>query len=165
VRALPSQHFAFAITALMFLPVPPIAAVLPPYIIAAAYVVSNYGAAHFSGTPLWRAYGARAHAFLSGNRQQALLLSAQMEVSLGAYLVFLAFTPRRALLVTYFFWQQLRQRYWAPDSGAYHRAVWGSLGAATAPLRARFPLLEKGAAAGARWFQAGQAMAGGAARR
>jgi hypothetical protein len=102
VRALPSQHFAHAITAVMFLPQAPLAAVLPPYVIAAAYGASNYAAAHLAGQPLWQSYGARAHAALIRNRQKALLLSAQFEVSLGFYLIVLLLTPQRAVLVTYF---------------------------------------------------------------
>lgn len=66
-------------------------------------------------------------------------------------------------------WQQLRQRYWSGDSGSYHRAVWASFDAATAPLRGALPVLEKPIGFMKRWFAAahpgGAAAAGGGGAR
>lgn len=69
-RATPTQNFSYAMTALIFLSTAPATALLPSYIILAAYGVTAYGQAHFGAHPLWRQYGARINTFLSANRQK-----------------------------------------------------------------------------------------------
>lgn len=56
-------------------------------------------------------------------------------------------------------WQQLKQRYWSPEGGAYHRAVWGALDGQTRGLRAQAPFLEKPLAFARRWWLAPPPMA------
>jgi hypothetical protein len=102
VRALPSQQFNYAVTCLMFLSPPPVTLLLLPYIILAVYGAMAHAAARYSGHPLWRERGAPLWTYLQANRAKALALNAQFEVSLGFYMVFLCFTPNRALLVTFF---------------------------------------------------------------
>lgn len=57
-------------------------------------------------------------------------------------------------------WQQLRQRYWSQEAGAYHRQQWAALDAATAPIRQAVPILQKPCDFMARWFQAAHPMMG-----
>jgi len=101
-RALPSQHFTYAITALMFISNPPVTVLLLPYVVLAAYGVSAYCAAHFATHPLWQQKGARVHDYLIANRVKALSLNAQFEVSLGFNMLVLLFTQNRNFILTFF---------------------------------------------------------------
>ncbi|KAI8474982.1 MAG: hypothetical protein J3K34DRAFT_517830 [Monoraphidium minutum] len=164
VRALPSTHFSYAVTALMFLTGAPVSAVLPPFAILALYSATSHAAARHAGHPLWASRGAALHAYLTANRQKALHLAAQLEISLGVTMVVKLLFPGRSFILTLFVWQQLRLRYWSPEAGAYHRAAWAGIDQLTAPLRASAPALAKPVAFMQRWFQSGHPMGAGGAR-
>jgi hypothetical protein len=136
VRALPSTNFAFAITALMFLTAPPVSALLPPYVIAAAYSAAGHAAAHHRDHPLWRSHGARAHAYLTANRQAALQLSAQLELSLGFFMLVSLLFPSRQLILTFFVVRPRRRRQGAAPRPPARSAA-GGVGPAfgSPPLR------------------------------
>ncbi|KIY99376.1 hypothetical protein MNEG_8583 [Monoraphidium neglectum] len=148
-------------TALLFLTGPSVSAVLPPYVVLALYSATAHAAARHAGHPLWVSHGARLHRYLTANRQRALSLVAQLEVTLGFYMVAMLLTSNRSFVLTYFVWQQLRSRYWNPESGPYHRAVWQAIGQLSAPLRNALPALEKPIAFVQRWFQSGNPMVQG----
>lgn len=87
----------------MFLTGPAITAVLPPFVILAAYSAAAHAAAHYHGHPLWASQGARLHAALLRNRQRAMHLAAQLEVTLGFWMVLMLLVPsRRSFILTFF---------------------------------------------------------------
>ena len=41
------------------------------------------------------------------------------------------------------YWNNLRLRYWAPESRPYHQQAWQAMGQRAAPLLARVPALQR----------------------
>ncbi|GBF99625.1 hypothetical protein Rsub_12304 [Raphidocelis subcapitata] len=147
-----SLSFNMAITPLVLFSTASLTALLLPYCVAAAYRLLAYGSAHHAAHPLWRSHGERAYNYLLAHRQRALGFNAQMDISLGFYLLYRLFTPSRSFIAAFYVWQQLRTRYWLTESGPYHRAAWAGLDAATKWVRDTAPPLERPIALARRWF-------------
>lgn len=70
----------------MFLTAPArVTVLLAPFVVLAAYGAMAYCAANYSGHELWRARGARVHAYMLANRQKALQLNAQVGLWVGGW--------------------------------------------------------------------------------
>lgn len=108
------------------------------------------------GALLWkRAGGESMHRWLSVHQQDALQIMALMEVGAGFQigLSALRYGPR-ALMTTWVYVNQLRLRYWSPESRAYHVKAWEKLGNFVDPVLRNFPISQRLVAAGKRWFDA-----------
>jgi hypothetical protein len=121
--------------------------------VLATYHAFAYAAQHFSHTGLWKARGARVHAWLLRRQRDALLLNAFAEIALAIVSLLLLFTSLSFLPKAYMLWQMLKLRFWTPDSQAYQRLAWAKLDERTRALRAKVPMADKVVGWGQRWFQ------------
>lgn len=56
-------------------------------------------------------------------QRDALVYNAAAEVGTGLLLIIMLATPRRAILLTFLYWNWLRMRYFSPDAATYHNMV------------------------------------------
>jgi hypothetical protein len=85
-----------------------------------------------------------------------------MEITMGIQLALgVMKSGIRGAMLAYVLWNQLRLRYWAPESRPYHLQAWAAIEARVAPLLARAPPgLRAYIDMPIRWFNApGQAQA------
>ena len=88
----------------------PVIGVLLPLAVAATYDAFAYASHNLSSNVLWRGYGSRLHRWLNDNKQQAMLLSAVSEVSLGFLTLFGLLSPARSFTQVILTWNILKQR-------------------------------------------------------
>lgn len=88
----------------------PFIGVLLPLAVAATYDAFAYASHNLSSNILWRGYGSRLHRWLNDNKQQAMLLSAVSEVSLGFLTLFGLLSPARSFTQVILTWNILKQR-------------------------------------------------------
>jgi hypothetical protein len=63
-----------------------------------------------------------------------------MEITMGIQLALgVMKSGIRGAMLAYVLWNQLRLRYWAPESRPYHLQAWRAIEARVAPLLARAP--------------------------
>lgn len=108
------------------------------------------------GALIWKRVGGESlHRWLAVHQQDALQIMALMEVGAGFQLGLSALrVGPRALMTTWVYVNQLRLRYWSPESRAYHVKAWQKLGAFVDPVLRNFPISQRIIAAGKRWFEA-----------
>lgn len=51
------------------------------------------------------------------------MYNAGAEIGTGFLLIIMMVTPRRAILLTFLYWNWLRMRYFSPDAATYHAMV------------------------------------------
>eukprot|EP00898_Chlorokybus_atmophyticus_P007626 jgi/Chlat1/7865/Chrsp66S07304 len=150
-----TNDFQYLFFCFLFVNAPPVTLVMVPIVTGALFNTCTYLSRNFSQTPLWRNYGARLYAKLQQHTQDALLLCAACEVTVGFILLLQVFTgPSRNLMRVFAYWQLLRMRYRSPSSSANHRRVWYSLGMKVDPLLNRIPVIKRAVAYVQRMFQA-----------
>ncbi|KAK9806982.1 hypothetical protein WJX72_009425 [[Myrmecia] bisecta] len=151
-RVTPSTDFQYLLMTLMFLTARPITLVLVPTLVLALYHTSAFAASRFGQHPLWRKYGAPAHAWLTSRQTQALTYNAAAEIGVGFLVIAALLSPPRNLLLVFLYWNFLRMRFYSPDAAAYHRQVWGSINMKVSPLLDRVPALRMPIGYVQRWF-------------
>ena len=109
-----------------------------------------------SGALIWKRVGGESlHRWLAVHQQDALQIMALMEVGAGFQLGLSALrVGPRALMTTWVYVNQLRLRYWSPESRTYHVKAWQKLGDFVDPVLRNFPISQRVIAAGKRWFDA-----------
>ncbi|KAL3138496.1 hypothetical protein ABBQ32_006286 [Trebouxia sp. C0010 RCD-2024] len=136
----------------MFLPQQSVSLVVVPITVLAVYHAFAYYAKNVSNNGLWRRYGMQAHAFLASHQRDALVYNAGAEIGTGFLLIAMMFTARRAILLTFLYWNWLRTRYFSPDAATYHRMVWSLIDQKVGPYVRRVPILMSGVGYAQRWF-------------
>lgn len=56
-------------------------------------------------------------------QRDALVYNAGAEIGTGFLLIIMLFSARRAILLTFLYWNWLRMRYFSPDAATYHAMV------------------------------------------
>eukprot|EP00887_Chlorella_sp_A99_P005309 scaffold1.g5309.t1 len=125
-----------------------------PLAITALYGATTFLDATLAPLPAYSAYGAPLHARLLGARQLALRVSAATEIALGFQAALTVFSLGfRGGMLAMLYWQQLRFRFWLPESRPYHLQVWQAFGARLAPLLAAAPAVQGVVDKAVAWFQ------------
>lgn len=134
----------------------PITAVLPPFLVMAAYTLAHFLSNTVGSHPLWQRHGVHLYRQMQAKQQVALAFTAQSEIMLGFLLLLGLPFPSRAPVFAYMVANFLRMRYWSADGALYHRQAWASLGNMTAHFRHQFPILQRVVDFGVRFFHQGQ---------
>jgi hypothetical protein len=124
-------------------------ALVSPAIQAAYYLLAGLQPM-LAGVPAWDL----ADRWLTPRREQARHVMAVAEI--GAFFQLALGVMRvgpRALLNGYMYLNQLRGRYWDPETRAYHMQVWALLGGKAQPLLQALPMAQRAVDTAARWFQ------------
>lgn len=101
----------------------PVTAVLPPFLVLAAYQLAHFLASSFGSHPLWQRHGVHLYRQMQAKQQVALAFNAQSEIMLGFLLLLGLPFPGRAPMLAFMVAQFLRMRYWSSDGALYHRQV------------------------------------------
>jgi hypothetical protein len=101
----------------------PITAVLPPFVVLAAYQLAHFLQEVAGRHPLWQRHGVHVYRAMQAKQQAALAFNAQSEIGLGFMLILMLPFPGRAPTFAFLVWQFLRMRYWSADAALYHRQV------------------------------------------
>lgn len=101
----------------------PFTYLLVPFLVLAVYQLAFFLSEHHSSHPLWQQHGAKAYQWLLQRKQQALQVTAQVEIMNGFTLLALLLTPGRQPVLMLMVWQVLRLRYWSVDAAIHHRQV------------------------------------------
>ncbi|CAI5527579.1 unnamed protein product [Closterium sp. Naga37s-1] len=139
----------------VFLPSPhPIALALLPLAARSLLPLTTHLQQNFSQASLYRSYLSKPCEWVSTNRQQVELFTANTEVMLGPLLAFYLLTPQRSFFQVFLYWQLLKMRFHAPASAWYHRQIWGHLETTVLPHVQRYvPMLMTPIGYVQRWFQ------------
>ncbi|WIA08223.1 hypothetical protein OEZ85_007671 [Tetradesmus obliquus] len=149
-RTTDAHYFLLAVAAVINRP---FTYLLVPFLVLAVYQLAFFLSEHHSSHPLWQQHGAKAYQWLLQRKQQALQVTAQVEIMNGFTLLALLLTPGRQPVLMLMVWQVLRLRYWSVDAAIHHRQVWQALDQLTAGFRYRFPILQKPVNMGVAFFQ------------
>jgi hypothetical protein len=101
----------------------PITAVLPPFLVMAAYTLAHFLSSTVGTHPLWQWHGVHLYRQMQAKQQVALAFTAQSEIMLGFLLLLGLPFPSRAPVFAYMVANFLRMRYWSADGALYHRQV------------------------------------------
>ncbi|KAF8072486.1 CIAO1 [Scenedesmus sp. PABB004] len=135
----------------------PFTPLVMPWATVALVNVAWFAHEHHRAHPVWAALrGEALFAWLASRQAAVGLWVAQSEIAAAAGLTVMLLTPRRQPLLCLVAWNVLRMRFWSVDAALQHRQVWGAIGALTARWRAQFPVLQKVADFGTRYFHAGR---------
>ncbi|KAL4437116.1 hypothetical protein ABPG75_004255 [Micractinium tetrahymenae] len=150
-----STEFYHFLVATLLLQVPQLWVGMVPLALAAAPPAMATLGVRFGGHPLWARYGRPAKELLNRSQPAIQQASANMEIAMGFQFILVVFSQGiRGGMLAYVYWQNLRMRYWAPQSRPYHVQVWAALGAKAQPLLAMVPALQRYLDYAVRWFQA-----------
>ncbi|KAL3155350.1 hypothetical protein ABBQ38_010911 [Trebouxia sp. C0009 RCD-2024] len=147
-----TTDFQYIMLSAMFLPQQSVSLVVVPITVLAVYHAFAYCAKNVSNNGLWRRYGMRAHAFLASHQRDALVYNAGAEIGTGFLLIAMIFTARRAILLTFLYWNWLRMRYFSPDAATYHSMVWSLIDQKVGLYVRRVLILMTGLGYAQRWF-------------
>lgn len=128
---------------------------LVPMAVLAVYYISATLNGCFGGSILWRAVGgAAAHRWLASHQDAALESMAVMEIGVVGQIALSALRMGpRSLLTAYIYANQLRFRYWSPESRPYQLRAWRKLHVAIQPALRYLPMLHRVIAVGQAWFE------------
>ncbi|GAB4818015.1 hypothetical protein N2152v2_005061 [Parachlorella kessleri] len=148
-----STDFFYLMTAMLMTQNPAMWLGVIPLAILAAYQASATLNSEFGGTTLWRRVGLRGHQWLAANKETALRACALAEVLMGFQAVLSVFQyGLRTAMLAYVYWNQLRLRFWAPESRANHVWAWTFINAKAQPLLTAVPALHRYIGFVKRWF-------------
>jgi hypothetical protein len=125
MRVLPTSDAQYFLLAFAAAPNKPVTAVLPPFLVLAAYQLGSFLAAVAGNHYLWQRHGIHVYRQMQSKQQIALGFNAQSEIALGFLLLVGLPFPGRAPMFAFMAWQFLRMRYWSSDAAVYHRQVRG----------------------------------------
>ena len=125
MRVMPTSDMQYFLLAFAAAPNRPVTALLPPFMVLAAYNLAAFLSEACAGQPLWQQHGAPLYRKMQAKQQQALAFVAQAEIMLGFTMLVGLLLPGRAPMFTFMTWQFLRMRYWSADAALYHRQVGG----------------------------------------
>lgn len=151
-RAGGTTDFQYFMLSTIFLPQQSISLVVVPIAVLAVYHAFAYCTKNFPNNPLWRRYGVRAHSFLASHQRDALVYNAGAEIGTGFLLIVMIATPRRAILLTFLYWNWLRMRYFSPDAAAYHAQVWRLIDQKVSPYVRQIGPVQTAINYAQRWF-------------
>ena len=118
----------------------------------AVWFLGTHGSKSWVNTKPWIMVGAPVWGNLKPREAQILHFSVMAEIFIGFWLILLVLTPARQLINTFVYWNYLRMKYLAPRSRPGHTAAWESIDNLTAPMRAKFPFVEKPLILAKQWF-------------
>lgn len=155
-RATTTSEFFYLICPVMLGQLPTAWIGVAPGAIVAAYHAAAGLQAVAGRSAAWRRLGAaRAHAWLASRQGDALRMATILEiVTWAAVALAIPRQGMKAAFSTFMYGNQLRGRFWGPESRAQHLEAWAQLGAAVGPLLGRVAVLSRVAAAGRAWFEA-----------
>lgn len=125
MRVLPTSDAQYFLLAFAAAGNKPVTAVLPPFLVLAAYQLAQFLAAAAGNHYLWQRHGVHIYRQMQAKQQVALAFSAQSEIALAFLLLVGLPFPGRAPMFAFMTWQFLRMRYWSSDAATYHRQVRG----------------------------------------
>ncbi|KAL4424798.1 hypothetical protein ABPG77_000838 [Micractinium sp. CCAP 211/92] len=150
-----SPEFFHFLVATLLLQVPQLWVGMAPLLLAVAPPTLTALGSRFGGHPLWARYGRPAKDFLDRAQPAIQQASANLEITMGFQFIFVVFSMGiRGGMLAYVYWQNLRVRYWAPQSRPYHVQAWAALNAKAQPLLTMLPSLQRSLDYAVRWFQA-----------
>jgi hypothetical protein len=123
MRILPTADAQYFILAFAAAGNKPTTALLPPFIVLAAYHLVHFLAETLPQHPLWQRHGQFIYRQMQAKQQAALAFNAQAEIGLGFMLLVGIIFPGRAPTFAFMVWHFLRMRYWSADAAVYHRQV------------------------------------------
>jgi hypothetical protein len=125
MRVLPTADAQYFLLAFAAAGNKPTTALLPPYLVLAAYHLVHFLSETFPQHPLWQQHGQYLYRQMQAKQQAALAFNAQAEIGLGFMLLVGIIFPGRAPMFAFMVWSFLRMRYWSADAAVYHRQVRG----------------------------------------
>lgn len=123
MRVLPTSDAQYFLLAFAAAPNKPVTAVLPPFLVLAAYQLAHFLATYCGNHPMWQRHGIHIYRKMQAKQQVALAFNAQSEIGLGFLLLLGLPFPSRAPMFAFMTWQFLRMRFWSADAAIYHRQV------------------------------------------
>ena len=156
LQAAASTEFFYITSALVFGSNPAAWVGLVPMAVLAVYHASATLSGSFGGSFVWHAVGgAAAHRWLASQQEAALEARAVMEIGALGSIALSAFRfGPRTLLTAYIYANQLRFRYWSPESRPYQINAWRQLSGTIQPVLRYLPVLQRVITAGKAWFEA-----------